>query len=400
MPLRAAEPALKDGDLVAICGDSITAQQIYSLYLQQYFMLCQPKANIATLQCGWSGEKAPSFGARLENDILSFKPSVVTVFYGMNDGLYNRVDPKTLAAFRDGLQDSVRKLKAGGVSTIVVASPGIVDPASYKRPSSTAEEYNQTLAALRDAAREVAASEGVRFADIHAAMMDALAKAHAKLGENYAISGDGVHPTPNGHLPIAYALLKALGVDGDIGTLTVDFKTGAAQGSPGHNVKGFKGGVLEIESARYPFCFSGTETDASARAMSAFVPFNEELNRYRLVVKNAPAHTRVTWGDASKEFTAAQLAQGINLAAEFPDNPFSKPFEEAGKIMSKQQGSEVVQVRATINMIGQLRKYLPEGIGHYDALTQILVSKTEAARTPSRDAVKPVAHQIRIAAAE
>ncbi len=119
-------------------------------------------------------------------------------------------------------------------------------------------------------------------------------------------------------------------MSGDIGTLIVDFKAGTAAGSPGQEVTGFKQGVLEVESTRYPFCFSGSETDASARAMSAFVPFNEELNRYRLVVKNAPARAVVTWGTASKEFTAAQLDSGINFAAAFPENPFSKPFEEAG----------------------------------------------------------------------
>ena len=37
---------------------------------------------------------------------------------------------------------------------------------------------------------------------------------------------------------------------------------------------------------------------------------------------------RVTWGDASKEYPAEQLAKGINLAAEFLDNPFSEPFRK------------------------------------------------------------------------
>ncbi len=67
--------------------------------------------------------------------------------------------------------------------------------------------------------------------------------------------------------------------------------------------------------------------------------------------------------------------------------------------MSKQQGSEVVQVRATINMIGQLRKYLPEGASHYDELSRLLVTKTEAGHAAARAAVKPVTHRISISPA-
>lgn len=42
---------------------------------------------------------------------------------------------------------------------------------------------------------------------------------------NYAIAGgDGVHPGWAGHLVMAYAFLRGLGVPGDIGTFTVDLK--------------------------------------------------------------------------------------------------------------------------------------------------------------------------------
>src|SRR5690349_18037370 len=48
-------------------------------------------------------------------------------------------------------------------------------------------------------------------------------KAKAKFGAAYhATGGDGVHPDVNGHMVVAYAFLKALGCDREIGKITVD----------------------------------------------------------------------------------------------------------------------------------------------------------------------------------
>jgi hypothetical protein len=75
-----------------------------------------------------------------------------------------------------------------------------------------------------------------------------------------------------------------------------------------------------------------------------FLPFNEELNRLQLVIRNgAAAQFRVTWGSQTKAFTAAQLERGINLAAEFQDNPFSAPFAKVDNVVRTQQNFEPPQ---------------------------------------------------------
>ena len=41
-----------------------------------------------------------------------------------------------------------------------------------------------------------------------------------------------------------------------------------------------------------------------------------------LVVKGlSAAKTKVTWGDVTREYTADQLAKGVNLAADFCKTP-------------------------------------------------------------------------------
>ena len=47
---------LKDTDFLAICGDSITEQKLYSLYIEDYLLMCRPHANLRAMQFGWGGE--------------------------------------------------------------------------------------------------------------------------------------------------------------------------------------------------------------------------------------------------------------------------------------------------------------------------------------------------------
>ena len=60
-PLKAPKPsglALKKGDRLAICGDSITEQKMYSRIMEDYLTMCVPELKITVRQFGWSGEKA------------------------------------------------------------------------------------------------------------------------------------------------------------------------------------------------------------------------------------------------------------------------------------------------------------------------------------------------------
>ena len=122
------------------------------------------------------------------------------------------------------------------------------------------------------------------FADVHGPMLAVMQQAEAK----YASAGyhftlpDGVHPLRNGHLVMAYAFLKALGCDGDIGTITWDAARGEARATAGHAVIAAGPRELTVESTRYPFCFAGDPASPDSTAgVTAFFPFNQDLNRFR-----------------------------------------------------------------------------------------------------------------------
>ena len=230
-------------------------------------------------------------------------------------------------------------------------------------------------------------------------MIEVMTKAKAKYGKSYHLAGgDGVHPDRNGHLVMAYAFLKALGCDGDIGRITVDL---AGQQGRGHRAATRSSlaetASVEIESTRYPFCFYGDPTRPSAtRGVIEFFPFNEDLNRLTLIVKDPPGRCKVTWGKASKEFTAEQLSGGVNLAAEFLDNPFSEPFQQVENVIRGQQEFETPLVKNLLHNLPEYKRLVPEATENLELVAVAGLRRDKDLMSQSSAAVKPVSHKIRI----
>src|SRR3954463_14313575 len=87
-PIKAPQPKrllLKKGDRLAICGDSITEQKMYSRLIEDYLTMCVPELKITVRQFGMGSEKASGFLARMTNDCLRFNPTIAATCYGMND---------------------------------------------------------------------------------------------------------------------------------------------------------------------------------------------------------------------------------------------------------------------------------------------------------------------------
>lgn len=382
--------------VLALCGDSITAGRLYSVYIENYLLMCTPQKEMDAVQFGWGGETAAGFEKRQETSCLVFRPSAATICYGMNDGGYEPADQKRLETYSKALTTIVERFKKSGTRHIVVGSPGAVDPEYCKRFDATM--YNQTLAEFTERAKQVAQDQEVVFANIHHAMKEAMKRSKEKYGEGYAFGGtfDGVHPSPAGHLVMAYVFLKALGFDAEIGTFTLDLQAGQASASEGHRVLSFVDGVAEIESDRYPFCFSGKLEEPSTASMIQFIPFNEELNRLRLVVKNAGAkRLRISWGSHSRVYSAEELEKGINLAAEFLENPFSEPFHKVENIVEEKQGFEI-KTKELFGALDEFRKLVPDD--RLRDLQLAILAKDLEWRNRTRSAVVPVKHQIRVEA--
>ena len=399
-PRKAPAPGpllLRKGDRLAICGDSITEQKMYSRLIETYLTVCVPQFEVTVRQYGWSGEKTDGFLRRMDSDCLTFQPTIATLAYGMNDSNYRPFDVNNGQWYEDHYTAIVRRFKDHNVR-VIVGSPGCAGKIAgwVKRRAGTLDQHNIHLCALRDIAMKVAEREDVRFADIFWPMYQAQVFApkqhHATEERPYEVAGkDGIHPGWAGQVIMAWTFLKAMGLDGEIGTINVNLASGIVQASDGHAVESFRDGQLTLVSSRYPFCARGdVDSDQSIRSGMTLVPFTEDLNRFVLKAAGAKAAAyRVTWGEASREYKAEELSRGIFLAVDFPENPFCAAFDRVDAAVAAKQAFETTQIKKVFH--GQ------RGRTDFDKA----VAETEAERTPLAEAIAaamvPVTHTISIA---
>jgi hypothetical protein len=161
----------------------------------------------------------------------------------------------------------------------------------------------------------------------------------------------------------------------------------------GHELVSSGNGEVQIRSHRYPFCIGEGDPakDDNIRSGTMLVPFNQELNRLQLVVSHASAKSyRVTWGTDSKSFSADQLGKGINLAEEFPHNPFTESFNKVDAAVAAKQNYETRQIKQIFRS------------AEAQANMEETAAKTEKEREPLVAAIKaafvPVTHTIKIVA--
>jgi lysophospholipase L1-like esterase len=201
---------LKDGDRVVFFGDSITAQRHYTTYLEQYVRCRYPDLQVRFFNAGWNGDTAAGALARMGRDVLPLKPTVVTIFFGMNDGGYIPPDDAVRANYRDSMDKLVTALQAANIR-VIVFGPGCVDEDRQARLKHA--QYNKTLAGLSEAAKEVAAKHGCLFIDIHNPMLQFQTE-QKKKNPDFTMSIDGIHPTDAGHVAMSRWMLPALAEPG------------------------------------------------------------------------------------------------------------------------------------------------------------------------------------------
>ena len=168
--LKAPAPAgllLQPGDRLAIIGDSITEQKMYSRIIETYLTVCVPELKITARQFGWSGETAEGFRHRMTNDCLRFQPTVATLCYGMNDHGYGPYTEPHGEWYSNNYAAIASSLTASG-ARVVLGSPGCVGKVPPWAPDTNlpVEILNLNLCRLRNMDIEIAAQEKINFADV------------------------------------------------------------------------------------------------------------------------------------------------------------------------------------------------------------------------------------------
>ena len=310
---------LRPRDRVVFLGDSITEQQLYTNYVESYLAARYRELKLTFFNAGWGGDTAPGGVQRLDRDVLSLKPTVVTVCYGMNDGRYTTPTDEIRTTYVNGMRALVARLKAAGVR-VVLLTPGMVD--ETVAPNLAAVRYNDCgLRILADEVLKLAAAESLPVGDLHKLMNEVDRRAKAA-DPKFCMIPDSVHPDPAGQLVMAYGLLQALGVPPRRQEVVVDLGSGRATASDG-----VKAGRLQRSEYGFGFNLNLDRLplfiEPSARRVLPFLPFQETFNELRLTVRGLPAARGCFRSDTmrSASITREEFAAGINLFGQWGIGP-------------------------------------------------------------------------------
>jgi len=218
--------------VIAFTGDSVTqgcfelyvkpdgnaetvfnAMESYSQKVKELLAMLYPAANVTIVNAGISGNRAPVGFDRLQEDVLSFRPDLTVVCYGLND---SNQKAEGLEEYTTALRNIFRAVRRAG-SEVIFMTPNMatdrVDPALTEAPIAAAAAH--VSATVREgwldtyvkAARQVCAEEQVPVCDCYALWQTMQA---GGVDVTSLLSNKINHPTREMHWLFAYELVKTM----------------------------------------------------------------------------------------------------------------------------------------------------------------------------------------------
>lgn len=303
---------LKKGDVVVMMGDSITEQRLYSNYVEIWSQTRFPSHNLVFRNVGIGGDRSTGGNGRFKRDVLTHKPTVLTVDFGMNDGNYNlkAFDEKSFATYIKGLQGIADQANAAKIRVAWITP----QPVEHN-PGDAKEAYNITLEKFSAGVGDIAKKNEGLFVDQFHPYWAVVDKAR-KAGEKGRITGgDAVHPGPAGQAMMAAAIMKGMNFPRTVSSVTVDAAGGSGKPDTKNcTIDSFntEGGIIAFQrkDAALPFF-----PDA-AKSILKHTPLLEEMNDYGLKVTGLKAgkYDVKLGGKTVASYSDAELAKGVNLA--------------------------------------------------------------------------------------
>jgi lysophospholipase L1-like esterase len=231
MTAQQPEFGLHNGDHVVFYGDSITDQRNYTMEIETFVLTRYPKLHVQFTNSGWGGDRVSGGGGggidlRLQRDLTPYKPSVVTIMLGMNDGGYKTATEATNQTFFDGYRHIRDVLKQNDPEARITA----IEPSPYDdvtRPSAFpvvgGYPYNQSLIGYGKWIGSFAKENNWTVADANTdfvRMLEHASQTNPTLAKE--ILPDHVHPSFGGSLMIAEAVLKSWNARPVVASVTIN----------------------------------------------------------------------------------------------------------------------------------------------------------------------------------
>jgi lysophospholipase L1-like esterase len=380
---------LKDGDRVVFYGDSITEQRLYTTYAETYVVTRFPKLNVSFVHSGVGGDRvtggwAGPIDLRLTRDVFAYKPTVMTIMLGMNDGSYRTFDPEIFKTYSTGYQhilDSVKSTLPGVRLTLIQPSP--YDDVT--RPAGFEGGYNAVLVRYGQFVKELTQKEKLDVADLNASVVAALEKAEATDAETAKkIIADRVHPGPSGHLLMAEALLKAWNAPALVAAVEIDAAKAQAVRTENTAVSHVKeaGGLTWIENDKaLPMPLDLKDPVFKLAIESS--DFLQALDWQLLKVTGLKGQRYLLKIDGEEvgTFSRQQIEEGLNLAEL--STPMVKQAQAVHDLTLKHNNVHATRWRELqVALAQQSLPHLPQAIEALDNLEADLVAQQHLMAQP------------------
>jgi lysophospholipase L1-like esterase len=331
---------LHSGDRVVFYGDSITEQRLYTMLTELFGVTRYPKLNVTYIHSGWGGDRVTGGGGgpidvRLDRDVFAYKPTVVTIMLGMNDGRYVNHTAADDQVFYSGFQHIVESLQQHDPGVRITA----IEPSPYDdvtRPINLQPSgYNTVLLAYSDWIVKYSADHHLAVADFNAPVVAMLRNANRANPEvTPKIIPDRVHPSLAGHLIMAEQLLKAWNARPIVASVAIDAQKGIVTQSEFAHVTDLHPGQPFVwteldESLPLPFAeMLASDREGTLGLAIRSSDVTQALNREPLTVTGLkPGKYQLTIdGQPVGTWSDSELASGVNLAVL--DTPMSKQAME------------------------------------------------------------------------
>ena len=380
---------LKDGDRVVFYGDSITEQRLYTTYVETYVVTRFPQLKVTFVHSGVGGDRvtggwAGPIDQRLPRDVFAYKPTVMTIMLGMNDGSYRSFDEGIFKTYSTGYQHMIDSIKG----TLPGVRVTLIQPSPYDdvtRSPGFEGGYNAVLLRYGQYLKELAQKEKLDVADLNTSVVAVLEKAKATDAETAKkIIADRVHPGASGHLLMAEALLKSWNAPATVTAAEIDAAKPQAVRVENTTVADLKAsnGLTWTQSDKVlpmpldlkdPAMKLAVQSSDFMKAMD-WQPLKVtglKGQRYALKIDGEPAGT----------FTAQQLADGVNLA-ELP-TPMVRQSQAVHDLTIKHNNIHAARWRELQVSLGQLSlPHVPQAIEAMDNVEADLVAQQRLAAQP------------------
>ena len=323
----------KSGDRAVFLGNSITDGGRYHSYIWLYYMTRFPDMQIKIMNAGIGGDCVPNMYNRFDGDVLTKNPTVLMVTFGMNDSGYNEyngenpqqfADSKVKECYDNYLLLEKRLQNLSGTKIVLLGSSPYDQTAQLN--GSPFKKKNNAMLRIVDFQEASAKQNKWEFLDFNRPMT-AINEREQQKNPAFTICGDDrIHPDNDGHMIMAYLFLKAQGFSGkEVANISIDAYAKKVKESGNCEISDLQISPVSVKfdylakALPYPLdtiARGWGQKKGQAQAINV-IPFMEEMNREMLKVEGLSGNYRLLIdGQEIGVWSAAELAKGINLAAE------------------------------------------------------------------------------------